>query len=160
MSESCRVSRIGLERHPARWREEEEEEEKNKQKKRNGWMRTDGRKTKTASHRAGAQRCRARKGERCAQEKIKEERPESLRENRVARWHVGNPGKHDGAIGAPPILSRIRAHELRHVLKLFESANQNDSASTYSILTHMQICQNSLLDRYMLLTNKLFKKGI
>lgn len=37
---------------------------------------------------------------------------------------------HDGAIGALPILSRIRAHGPRHVLQLFESANQDGSANT------------------------------
>jgi len=97
-------------------------------------------------------RCRARKEGRCAEEKIKEERPESLRENRVARWHVGNPGEHDGAIGAPPILSRIRAHELRHVLELFESANQDGSNIIHTEYSHTcrlsQQCRNLLSDRY------------
>lgn len=142
MSESCRVSRIGLEQHPARWREEEvekeeeeEEEERREQKKRNSWM---GERRKRPHIEPVYRRRRARKEGRCAEEKIKEKRPESLRENRVARWHVGNPGEHDGAIGAPPILSRIRAHETRHVLELFDSANQ-DSSNTYRVLTHMQI---------------------
>lgn len=69
MSESRRVSRIGLEQHPAGWREEEEEKKETEKEEQ-----LDGRRTKTALEPVHGC-CRARKEGRCAEEKIKEERP-------------------------------------------------------------------------------------